>query len=161
MVVFSTLQPEQVDLNRSNARGVEGLKRFLEFAKSGRMAITPGQIKGSPLADSLVNLLADELRKRGYLVDTKVGRSKFKIDLAIVDPDNHDKYILGILCDGESYYDTKTERDREVVQPSVLKGLQWNLIRVWTIDWMLNREKVLERIDNYLQEITKHSKEAS
>ena len=161
MVVFSTLQPEQVDLNRSNARGVEGLKRFLEFAKSGRMAITPGQIKGSPLADSLVNLLADELRKKGYLVDTKVGRSKFKIDLAIVDPDNHDKYILGILCDGESYYDTKTERDREVVQPSVLKGLQWNLIRVWTIDWMLNREKVLERIDNYLQEITKHSKEAS
>ena len=161
MVVFSTLQPEQVDLNRSNARGVEGLKRFLEFAKSGRMAITPGQIKGSPLADSLVNLLADELRKRGYQVDTKVGRSKFKIDLAIVDPDNHDKYILGILCDGESYYDTKTERDREVVQPSVLKGLQWNLIRVWTIDWMLNREKVLERIDNYLQEITKHSKEAS
>jgi very-short-patch-repair endonuclease len=150
MVVFSTLQPEQIDLNRRNARGVEGLKRFLEFAKSGRMAVAAGQMKASPQADSIVEALAQELRQRGYQVDTKVGRSQFKIDIAIVDKQHPERYILGILCDGQSYYETKTERDREVVRPGVLAGLQWKLLRVWSIDWFANRQGVMERIEQAL-----------
>ena len=150
MVVFSTLQPEQIDLNRSNARGVEGLKRFLEFAKSGRMAVAAGQMKASPHADSIVEALAQELRQRGYRVDTKVGRSQFKIDVAIIDKQHPERYALGILCDGQGYYDTKTERDREVVRPGVLGGLEWKLLRVWSIDWFTNRAKVMERIEQAL-----------
>ena len=150
MVVFSTLQPEQIDLNRSNAKGVEGLKRFLEFAKNGRIAVSAAQMTAAEQADSIVEALATELQQRGYQVDTTVGRSKFKVDLAVVDPLNEGRYILGILCDGHSYYDTKTERDREVVQPTVLGGLQWQLLRVWTIDWLLNRQKVIERIEEVL-----------
>ena len=151
MVVFSTLQPEQIDLNRSNARGVEGLKRFLEYAKSGRMAIAASQIRAATQVDSMVQALAKELQDRGYQIDTNVGRSKFKVDIAVVDPNNEGQYLLGILCDGQGYYDTKTERDREVVQPSVLTGLRWNLLRVWTIDWLLNRQGIMERIEKALQ----------
>ncbi|HVB89303.1 MAG TPA: DEAD/DEAH box helicase, partial [Beijerinckiaceae bacterium] len=39
MLVFSTLQPEQIDLGRTNARGVVDFKHFLEFAKNGPRAI--------------------------------------------------------------------------------------------------------------------------
>ena len=35
MLVFSTLSASQIDLRRSNAKGVAGLKYFLEFAESG------------------------------------------------------------------------------------------------------------------------------
>ena len=156
MIVFSTLQPEQIDLNRSNARGVEGLKRFLEFAKTGRMAVFANQITAAQQSDSIVDSIAGELRQRGYQVDTKVGRSKFKIDLAIVDPDDRNRYLLGILCDGEGYYETKTQRDREIVQPSVLQGLHWYLLRVWTIDWMLDRKSVLSSIESFYDIIIKH-----
>jgi len=39
MVVFSSLQPEQIYLGRTNARGVIDFKHFLEFAKHGPRAI--------------------------------------------------------------------------------------------------------------------------
>ena len=80
MMVFSTLQPEQIDLNRSRARGVEGLKRFLEFAKNGRMPVVSSQIE-TQADTSIIDSIADEIRQHGYEVDTLVGRSHFKIDL--------------------------------------------------------------------------------
>ena len=153
MMVFSTLQPEQIDLSRSSARGVEGLKRFLEYAKSGRMAVAANQIAEAQQPDSIVTQLAQELQRRGHQVDTKVGRSRFKVDLAIIDPNAPDTYLLGILCDGPNYYETKTERDREVVQPTVLRGLKWQLMRVWTIDWFQNKQSVIEQIEATLHAI--------
>ncbi len=152
MMVFSTLQPEQIDLNRSRARGVEGLKRFLEYAKSGRMSLSSTQIQ-EETDTALVDAIANELRLHGYKVDTLVGRSRFKVDLAVVDPDRPDQYLLGIICDGNNYYNTRTQRDREICQPGVLQGLGWNLMRVWTIDWFLNPEKVTDRILDLLDSI--------
>ena len=155
MVVFSTLQPEQIDLNRSQARGVEGLKRFLEFARSGRMPVAAAQVTEQQSETQVIDSVAAELRARGYQVDTQVGRSRFKIDLAVIDPDNSEGYIMGIMIDGRRYYNTLTERDREICQPGVLQGLGWNLQRVWTVDWFMNRERVLAKLINELEEAKK------
>ena len=151
MMVFSTLQPEQIDLRRSNARGVEGLKHFLEFARNGRMAVAAGQIQAKQETSDIVESVAAEIRKQGYEVDTSVGRSQFKVDIAVLDPESPDKYVLGIMCDGKNYYETKTERDREICQPGVLKGLGWNLMRVWSVDWFMNKDAVMRRIMDQLQ----------
>ena len=152
MMVFSTLQPEQIDLNRSRARGVEGLKRFLEFARSGRMPVISSQLEEK--ADtSIIDAIAAEIRLNGYEVDTLVGRSRFKIDLAVIDPANPDNYLMGIICDGANYNRTNTQRDREICQPGVLQGLGWNLMRVWAVDWFLNPEKVIDRIVDELDKI--------
>ena len=150
MMVFSTLQPEQIDLRRSNARGVEGLKHFLEFARNGRMAVAANQIQAKETASDIVEAVATEIRKLGYEVDTSVGRSQFKVDIAVLDPESPDKYILGIMCDGKNYYETKTERDREICQPGVLKGLSWNLMRLWSVDWFMNKDAVMKRISDQL-----------
>jgi len=75
-----------------------------------------------------------------------VGKSDFKVDIAVSAPDNPEQYILGILCDGRSYYETKTTRDREIVQPDVLKVLNWRTMRVYSIDWYENRERVMKQI---------------
>ena len=150
MIIFSTLHPEQIDLKRSKAKGVEGLKKFLEFAERGTTLISTMQTKRIPTND-LVNLIAQELENRGYTVNTFVGRSNFKVDLAIINPRNKDQYLLGILCDGKNYYETKTTRDREIVQPGVLNMLHWNIIRIWSIDWFENKEQVLDRITEKLE----------
>ena len=154
MMVFAILRPEQIDLSRSSARGVEGLKRFLEFARSGQIALSGAQL-GTKAGEGVAESVAEEVRRMGYAADTSVGRSSFRIDIAVSDPKDRDRYILGILCDGEGYYRTKTERDREIVQPSVLRGLGWRLIRVWSVDWFVNREKELSRIREALEEAVK------
>ena len=65
---------------------------------------------------------------------------------------NSTKYCLGILLDGETYRDTQTTRDREIVQPGVLQGLAWRVMRVWSVDWHNNPERLLERIEKAIVE---------
>ena len=152
MMVFSTLRAEQIDLRRSNAKGVVGLKKFLEFAALGVKSLPSVNISQFK-ASELINGLAEELQKYGYQVDKMVGKSNFRIDLGVIDPRDPEKYLLGILTDGKSYYDTKTTRDREICQPNVLKMLKWNYMRVWSIDWFENREAVVKRVLDKLNSI--------
>ena len=149
MIVYSTLKASQIDLKRSNAKGVEGLKGFLEFAETGNLPIVAGTVNKKE-HNVMVDQICDALAQKGYVTDSFVGRSNFKVDIAVATSDNPEKYILGILCDGRNYYETKTTRDREIVQPGVLRMLNWRVMRVYSIDWYENRERALEQI---LQEL--------
>lgn len=146
MKVFSTLTPEQIDERRTQAEGVLGLKRFLKFAQQGSGALVDEKsAKGNDNAN-LINQIATKLRERGYEVNTQVGISDFRVDIAVVDPANSEKYMLGIICDGCGYYKLKTARDREIVQPTVLKMLGWELMHVWSLDWFMHPDSVLKSI---------------
>lgn len=151
MMVFSTLKSSQIDLRRTSAKGVEGLKHFLEFAETQTL---PGlNACSQPQNDTVIaESIADALKQRGYEVQRGVGRSQFKVDIAIVDKSNPSTYALGILLDGEEYKNTQTARDREIVQPSVLESLSWRVMRVWTVDWLNNPERVLQRIESAYKE---------
>ena len=165
MIVFATLRAEQIDLKRSSAKGAEGLKGFIEFAGKGTLNLTQSMVAANSLQDTaendLVRIIADELRAHGYEVMTHVGRSQFKIDLAVLNPQKKDEYMLGILCDGRNYYDTKTTRDREIVQPGVLAGLGWNVMRVWAVDWYGNHQQVIDRLLKRLEDIQNNVKQAT
>ena len=152
MLVFSTLSSGQIDLRRSNAKGVAGLKYFLEYAENG---LLPNQEQDAA-ADKdnvLIDQIADAIRQEGYLATTNIGRSHFKIDIAVSTKEDPKKYILCILCDGKNYYETKTTRDREIVQPSVLHMLKWNTMRVYSIDWYENKLRVIQQIVDELKSI--------
>ena len=152
MYVYSTLKASDIDLRRSKARGVEGLKHFLQYAETQSLPMVSQSCTVYRNTD-IAEQIAAELQKRGYAAVTNVGRSQFRVDVAVSDASNRDAYSLGILLDGESYRDTPTTRDREVVQPSVLSALNWKTMRVWSIDWFNNRERVINRIIEKLQEV--------
>ena len=82
-----------------------------------------------------------------------VGHSAFKIDIGVIDNSNKEKYLLGILLDGETYGESKTVRDREYAQIGVLNGLGWHITRVWTMDWWDNREKEVSRLLELLKKL--------
>ena len=144
MIVFSTLKSSHIDLRRSKARGVEGLKHFLEYAETQSLASIKDETV--PSDTTIAELIANELRNKGYVVRTEVGRSHFKVDVAVSLPTSPDVYVLGILLDGERYRDTITTRDREIVQQSVLSSLNWRVMRVWSVDWFNNSDRVINRI---------------
>ena len=145
MVVFSTLLPEQIDERRTQADGVIGLKNFLKYARRGSL-IADDNAGDNKCAEQMVCQLADALRQKGYEVNTNVGTSAFRLDLAVVDPADKHRYLLGIICDGEGYYRLKSTRNREIVCPSVLRMLGWNLMRVWSVDWLLHPDAVVNQI---------------
>ena len=145
MKVFSTLRPEQIDERRTQAEGVLGLKQFLRFAEHGT-SMLPASAQSTENHSLIVEQIAEALRRKGYEVKTSIGSSALRVDVAIVDPLHADRYALGIICDGPGYYQLKTERDREVVQPAVLKMLGWRLMHVWITDWLQCPEAVIDHI---------------
>ena len=150
MKVFSTLRPEQIDERRTQAEGVLGLKRFLQFAQRGADALGATTDTTNSL---MVQQFASRLEKEGYEVKTSVGASAFKVDIAVVDPLNSDRYLLGIICDSDGYYRLKTVRDREVVQPTVLRMLGWNLMHIWSIDWLMHSDMIIKRVNDIIKKL--------
>ena len=149
MYIFSTLRSADIDLRRSKALGVKGLKDFLLYAETQSLP-TYSQTQAESSDTLLADQIAAELAARGHQVKTNVGRSSFRVKVAICDPQDPEVYRLGILLDGESYNKTPTTRDREVGQPSVLSALQWQVMRVWSVDWFNNKARVLSRIEERL-----------
>lgn len=152
MKVFSTLTPDRINLSKTGAEGVAALKEFLEYAGGKELALTGTSAIARRKKDAVSVSICEELNKSGYQTDMQVGHSAYRIDVGVIDPDNPEKYLLGILLDGACYNDAKTAKDREIAQIGVLKGLGWNICRVWTMDWWDNRDKeikkLLKKLDN-------------
>ena len=151
MLVFSVLQPDQIDLSRTRADGVAGLKAFLQFAKNGKGALPLKEGQRSAATDALADTIAEALRKQGYTVHTHIGCSAYQVDIGVVHPEHPERYLLGILCDGSQYRQAGTSRDRNLLQVSVLCSLGWRIHRVWCLDWWENPEKERKKIEEAIR----------
>jgi hypothetical protein len=152
MKVFSTILPQQIDLSRTSSVGVTCLKRFLEYAISGQLVIPQKQLQPND-PEQLTKEIEHHLTDMGYSCHVNVGKSNFKVNVAISLPEHPETYILGILIDGYHYAQTLTARDREIVQPKVLHHLGWNILKVWSVDWFCDKEIVLQQIQRVLEDI--------
>ena len=131
--VFTNLTADDIDLNRTNARGVVALKRYLKYAQTGESDIvTPtGRGADSPFEEEV----ADALRELGFQVDHQIGSAGYFIDLGVKDPERPGRYLLGIECDGATYHSAQSARDRDRLRQQVLEGLGWRIHRIWSTDW--------------------------
>ncbi|MFO0911175.1 MAG: DUF3320 domain-containing protein [Isosphaeraceae bacterium] len=144
--VFTNLQPEDLDLERSPARGMRALRTFLAYARDGRIESRQRAVGGEepPTRVALVEMMAEVLRQAGHEVDVAVGISGVQVDLAVRDPDMPGRYRLGITCDGPTYHSARSARDRDRLRRQVLEKLGWRLHRVWSADWF--RDPGQERV---------------
>ncbi|HDS5590178.1 TPA: DUF3320 domain-containing protein [Enterobacter hormaechei subsp. xiangfangensis] len=161
MMVFSSFEPSLIDLNRTSARAVADLKHFIEFAQRGPMALAQavrGSMGGydSPFEEAVAN----GLRNKGWQVVSQIGVSRFRIDLGIVHPDKPGDYLVGIECDGATYHSAATARDRDKVRSTILQGLGWKLLRLWSTEWWIDKAGALERLDTAIKQLLEESRTA-
>merc|ERR1739841_354215 len=99
--VFSSILPDDIDLSRTKAMGVQHLKAFLDYAARGAEALKAAD-QGSlgPAENPFEEAVAEALRQKGWEVRTQIGVSKFRIDLGIVNPERAGASLAGIECDG-------------------------------------------------------------
>ncbi len=151
MIIFSVLKPEQIDLSRTKAEGVIGLKGFLEFARSkkttGHYDIYQREVRRSQTEQWIASFLT----KAGYKVHCGIGASNYKMDIAVCDPENKEQYMLGIMCDGAMYKAGQTAHDRNIAQPAMLESLGWKLYRAWALEWLDDPEKQKNELFAFLE----------
>ncbi|MFM1988031.1 MAG: hypothetical protein RJA99_988 [Pseudomonadota bacterium] len=151
VVVFSTLQPSEMDLSRIRAKGVQDLKLYMEFAIKGQQAIVEaaaptGEDPDSPFERGVIHVLSD----KGWTVHPQVGCSRYRIDIGVVDPRAPGRYLAGIECDGATYHSGATARDRDRLRQAVLERLGWTIYRIWSTDWWLNPEQEIAKLTERL-----------
>lgn len=153
VVVFASLDAGMIDLNRTSAEAVRDLRRYLDYAERGPVAL--GEALRVPEADRYDSdfelALAERLRRRGWTVRSQVGVSRFRIDLGIVHPDQPGRFLAGVECDGAAYHSSPTARDRDRVRQAVLEQLGWRLFRVWSTDFFLDARAAVDALDAKLR----------
>ncbi|MGV3769350.1 MAG: DUF3320 domain-containing protein, partial [Sphingobium phenoxybenzoativorans] len=160
MVVFTSFDPGMIDLHRTSARAIADLKHFIEFAHRGPRALAQadrGSVGGheSPFEQAV----AAELTRRGWTVVPQIGVSRFRVDLGIVHPDRPGDYLAGVECDGATYHSAATARDRDKVRAAILGGLGWELVRIWSTDWWIDKQGAADKADAALRELLDASRE--
>jgi superfamily I DNA and/or RNA helicase/very-short-patch-repair endonuclease len=158
MIIYASMEPDQINLSRTKAEGVHSLRAFMEFAKRGNEPLLLENRSQSKNANSAIIIpkIQEALETHGYQTQQNVGSSEFKIDLAVVDKNREGKYIAAIQIDGPGYANRKTARDRNKLSDLMLGRLGWQVIKVWSVEWWHDESKQIEGILNQLKHIEKN-----
>jgi very-short-patch-repair endonuclease len=142
--VFTSLCADDIDLTRTNSAGVAAIKTFLHYAQTGQLDVpAPSDRPADSEFEEQVRLALTSL---GHQVNAQVGSAGFFLDLAVVDPAQPGRYLLGIECDGARYHTARSARDRDRLRQAVLEGLGWRIHRIWSTDWFRNPDQELRKV---------------
>jgi very-short-patch-repair endonuclease len=143
-VVFSNFTAGDLPLESSASKGLQTLKMFLDYAQTRRLSVDklPQEDTDSPFEDAV----AEVLRLQGYEVRQQVGCAGFRVDLAVVDPQERGRYLIGIECDGAKYHSSPVARDRDRLRQQILEKLGWTIHRIWSTDWYRNRTETIQHL---------------
>jgi very-short-patch-repair endonuclease len=160
VIVVSSMRAE--DLPRDLASpGAQALRNYLEYAERGPAVLPNLMLTGNKdaedshqtwqFASPFEEAVYSALTARGLLLDTQVGCSGYRIDMAVRDAQHPGRYLLGIECDGATYHSSYTARDRDRLRQRQLEKMGWTIHRIWSTDWARNPagevEKVLAKLN--------------
>jgi len=137
MHIFSSMGPENIVVGPTSKRGVQALRDFLGYCETGILHKTERDTGHAPDSDFEIDVMS-ALREQGFECIPQVGVAGFFIDVAVVDPGNPGRYLMGIECDGATYHSAKSVRDRDRLRQTILERLGWNIRRIWSTDWFKN-----------------------
>ncbi len=142
--VFTNITSEDIKVTEASRFGIRALKSFLYFAQFSRFekpdALIPDAVR--PFEEEVTA----QLTAKGYIVRNKIGSAGYYLDLAIVDPENPGRYIIGIECDGQAYASARSATDRDRLRTQILELFGWNIYRLWSTDWYRNPERELQKL---------------
>jgi very-short-patch-repair endonuclease len=134
---------------------VKHLQDYLNYAERNSTQTEEPTTVPESLSDSgVIEDIYFALQQEGYRVYSFVGCSKFRIDLAVVNDQQPNSFLLGIEVDGRTYREYNTARDRDRLRRKVLEeDLKWQIHRIWSKEWFHDRNTQLNRLIERLQNL--------
>jgi very-short-patch-repair endonuclease len=147
MIVFSSMRHGDVLAGENASAGVVALKNFLLYAEHKVLSAGAAPVgSGRPPDSDFEIAVAEALQQRGFECVAQLGVAGFFLDIAVRDPRDPEKFVLGIECDGATYHSSRSARDRDRLRQEVLEGLGWKIERVWSTDWFLDPDAQIRRL---------------
>ena len=145
MIVVSTIKASQFpDDSQIKNPGSKCLKHFLKYAENCSF----NKSNGHPVDESsILYYIKSDLEERGFSVDTNVGNSEFRVDIALKNnASNH--YDLGILIDTKPINNEISCRDKLYLQGAVLNSMKWKIITIYSLEYYKYPKTTIDKIVN-------------
>lgn len=155
VVLFASFEPSDLRAEQTSSVGIKHLRSYLQLAADG-IDENADEVPRAEFVDRHREEIAAALRGRGHTVQTDIGLSDFRIDIAVSAVDDPGQPVLAVLLDGPTWRERRTVADRDALPTDVLKGLMnWpGVDRVWLPEWLQKREVTLDRIIAAVTEAT-------
>jgi very-short-patch-repair endonuclease len=151
VLVFSSIDPDELRVDSASPQGVRILKAYLTYAKTGQL--DTAQYGRLEAANDFEIAAGNALRELGFDIEHQIGVAGFSIDIGIRHPKKPGAFVLGVECDGATYHSVRSIRDRDRLRQTILENLGWNIHRIWSTDWFKDRKRETEKIVARVQEI--------
>ncbi len=174
--IVASIEPEELRVEATSHRGPKLLQEYLRYCRlvdnsklseSKRLLFGMSSLQVSS-GDNVLSFdsefeqeVFNFLESKGYVVATQVGCSRYRIDLAIVDPHYNGRYLCGIECDGASYHSGIDARERDIYRQSFLESKNWKILRIWSSYWFRNQEDAKNKLINLIEALILESKNNS
>lgn len=160
--LVTSIEPEE--LNVDNTKNI-GPKLFREYLKYVRAVSNGNSLETKIILENLLpqvennnhmlnkrlqNEVKIELEALGYVVEANVGNTQSNLPLAVYDK-RKDKFLLGIEFDYSAFESSDSILERDVSKPTFLASRGWNIYRIFSRDFWLNKKKVIANIAKTIQ----------
>ena len=175
VIMVTSFDPGQLPVEGVKNPGPVRLKDYLLYAKA--VAEMRGEevaqllkkldatVAAPPVVDTIAEFdspletqVRQALEALGYQVESQVGFSGYRIDLAVVDPKDDSRYVIGIECDGATFHSARSARERDVGRQKFLEDRGWTIERVWSRNWWRDRQEEIARLQRRIGELSKAKK---
>ena len=151
--VVTSIEPEELDrAETTKNNGPKLLKKYLQYVRAVSEN-KPQEVKDilSTMHKTSANIdpigayeiqIKEALENLGYEVDINLGNTDYKLSLGVFDSELN-TYVLGVECDYRAFHSSTSILERDVYRFKFLESRGWVIVRVWSRDWWLSRDKVL------------------
>lgn len=155
--VFCSFKPDELLNRKPSSVGVAHLAQFLKMANKEDESMEEVYITNESHPDRTRKQILAALREAGLNAIEEVGLSDFKVDIAVYDPKDSTKAVLGILLDGPRWNSRETVSDRDCLSVSLLRDrMGWPAIeRIWLASWLRNPADEVQRIKTVYEDVLK------
>jgi very-short-patch-repair endonuclease len=144
MVAVSSFTADDMDPNKTTAKGADLLRRFIRYAATGGDDIGFGGSQPIEMNPFEIEV-RDALAAKGVPLHPQYGVSGYRLDFAAAHPDQPGRMVLAIECDGAMYHSSPTARDRDRLRQEMLERLGWTFHRIWSTDWFRDPKACAEQ----------------
>lgn len=154
VLLFSSFDPSDIDLTRTNALGTRHLRAYLELAVGGFGRSGDVVSRRTDTRDRFADQVAAALRDRGHDVNVHFGLSHFTVDIAVRGQGAR-HWQVAVLLDGPDWAQRPTVADRDAAPQLLDKIMHWpSVVRIWLPQWLADQDLVLDHIDDLITRTT-------
>lgn len=148
MIVFASFLPNEMQSSgKTLSANAKMVYNFLRLAYEGPKKT--GDLGIAVKRSEHIERIARELRSRGLDVQTQLGLSSLRVDIAVRKPESS-TWQLAIMVDDTCWSERGSAFQRELLPRQVLPMLGWRqVVRIWLPDWLRDSDEVLNGIERY------------